>query len=55
MQKKVIVTLIQKDKQLILIIKDNGTGFEEKSAAAKKHWVCRGMRERTVMTGGTYI
>ena len=34
--KKVVVSLIQRDKQLILTIKDNGTGFDENIPAAKR-------------------
>ncbi|MEP7374433.1 MAG: PAS domain S-box protein [Chitinophagaceae bacterium] len=52
--KRVVVSLIQEDKQLILTIKDNGTGFEEKPAAAKKTLGLLGMKERTMMMGGIY-
>jgi len=52
--KNVEVFLIQKDKQLILTIKDNGIGFEEKPETAKKTLGLLGMKERTMMMGGIY-
>lgn len=52
--KKVEVFLIQEDKQLILTIKDNGIGFEEKPETAKKTLGLLGMKERTMMMGGIY-
>ena len=51
--KKVIVRLEQKDKKLILIIKDNGEGFDDKKAA-KQTLGLLGMKERTLMMGGQY-
>jgi signal transduction histidine kinase len=45
---------VQQDKQLILTIKDNGNGFEEKSPGAKKTLGLLGMKERTMMMGGEY-
>lgn len=50
---KVIVSLIQDQKQLILTIKDNGKGFEEKESA-KKTLGLLGMKERSQMMGGQY-
>lgn len=52
--KKVFASLIQEDKQLILTIKDNGTGFEEKPTAEKRTLGLLGMKERTMMMGGIY-
>ena len=51
---KVTVTLILEDKKLILTIKDNRIGFEEKPTAAKKTLGLLGMKERTMMMGGIY-
>jgi PAS domain S-box-containing protein len=51
--KKVIVRLEQKDKKLILIIKDNGEGYDDKKAA-KQTLGLLGMKERTLMMGGQY-
>jgi len=51
--KKVIVRLEQRDKKLILIIKDNGEGFDDKKAA-KQTLGLLGMKERTLMMGGQY-
>ncbi len=50
---KVIVSLVQKEKQLILTIRDNGKGFEEKKGV-KKTLGLLGMRERSQMMGGQY-
>ncbi len=52
--KNVYVSLVQKDKQLILTIRDNGTGFEEKSQGTRRTLGLLGMKERAVMMGGTY-
>lgn len=52
--KNVYVSLLQKDKQLILTIKDNGTGFEDKTQGTKKTLGLLGMKERTTMMGGIY-
>ena len=52
--KNVSVSLVQKDKQLILTIKDNGSGFEDISPGAKKTLGLLGMKERTMMMGGEY-
>lgn len=51
--KKVIVRLEQRDKKLILIIKDNGEGFDDKKAA-KQTLGLLGMKERTLMMDGQY-
>jgi PAS domain S-box-containing protein len=50
---KVIVSLIQNDKELVLTIKDNGKGFDEKEGD-KKTLGLLGMKERTQMMGGEY-
>jgi signal transduction histidine kinase len=52
--KNVYVSLSQRNKQLILTIKDNGTGFEEKSQGTRKTLGLLGMKERTKMMGGIY-
>lgn len=52
--KNVNVYLLQKDKQLILTIKDNGNGIEEKPPGARKTLGLLGMKERTTMMGGEY-
>ncbi|HEX9509237.1 MAG TPA: MEDS domain-containing protein [Puia sp.] len=51
---KVIVSLDQKDQQLILRIEDNGQGFEKEKITAKKTLGILGMRERCQMMGGDY-
>ena len=51
---KVIITITQKEKQLILTIKDNGVGFDKEKIAAKKTLGILGMKERTMMMGGIY-
>ena len=50
---KVTVSLVQKEKQLILTIRDNGKGFEEKKGV-KKTLGLLGMKERSQMMGGHY-
>ncbi|MGZ8539435.1 MAG: sensor histidine kinase [Chitinophagaceae bacterium] len=50
---KVTVSLEQEEKQLILTIRDNGKGFEEKSGI-KKTLGLLGMKERSKMMGGQY-
>lgn len=52
--KNVSVSLFQKDKQLILTIKDNGNGIEEKPPGSRKTLGLLGMKERTTMMGGEY-
>ncbi|HKZ68326.1 MAG TPA: ATP-binding protein, partial [Chitinophagaceae bacterium] len=51
--KKVIVNLTQKDKKLILTIRDNGEGFDDEKVP-KKTLGLLGMKERTLMMGGQY-
>jgi signal transduction histidine kinase len=50
---KVIVSLVQEDKHLILTIRDNGKGFQE-TPGAKKTLGLLGMKERSQMMGGAY-
>ncbi len=50
---KVMVSLEQEEKQLILTIRDNGKGFEENSGS-KKTLGLLGMKERSKMMGGQY-
>lgn len=50
---KVIVSLVQNEKQLILTIKDNGKGFEEEEGIRKTLGLL-GMKERSQMMGGQY-
>ena len=52
--KKVTVNLGKKGKQIVLVIKDNGTGFDIGKIASKKTLGILGMRERSFMMGGTY-
>lgn len=49
----VIVSLVQYEKELILTIKDDGKGFDEKEGD-KKTLGLLGMKERTQMMGGEY-
>ena len=52
--KNVNVSLLQKDNQLILTIRDNGVGFEEQPMTTKKTLGLLGMKERSMMMGGMY-
>ncbi len=52
--KNVNVSLLQKDNQLILTIRDNGIGFEEGPMTTKKTLGLLGMKERSMMMGGVY-
>ncbi len=52
--KNVNVSLLQKDNQLILTIRDNGIGFEEGPMSTKKTLGLLGMKERSMMMGGVY-
>lgn len=51
---KIIVTLDQKDQQLILSIEDDGQGFEKEKINAKQTLGILGMKERSQMMGGNY-
>jgi signal transduction histidine kinase len=52
--KNVSVSLLQKDNQLILTIRDNGIGFEAEPMTTKKTLGLLGMKERSMMMGGQY-
>ncbi|HZI54594.1 MAG TPA: PAS domain S-box protein, partial [Chitinophagaceae bacterium] len=52
--KNVSVSLLQKDNQLILTIRDNGIGFEEEPMTTQKTLGLLGMKERSTMMGGQY-
>ena len=52
--KNVSVSLLQKDNQLILTIRDNGIGFEEGPMTTKNTLGLLGMKERSMMMGGVY-
>ena len=52
--KNVSVSLLQKDNQLILTIRDNGIGFEEEPMTTQKTLGLLGMKERSMMMGGQY-
>lgn len=52
--KNVIVSLEQREKQLILSIKDDGVGFDKDKIASVRTLGILGMRERTAMMGGNY-
>ncbi len=47
-------SLIQKEKELELVITDNGKGFDLASIGPKKTLGLLGMKERTLMMGGAY-
>ncbi|MBL7745646.1 MAG: PAS domain S-box protein [Chitinophagaceae bacterium] len=52
--KKVDVSLMQQGQQLVLLIEDNGKGFDTEAVAEKKTLGITGMKERALMIGGTY-
>lgn len=52
---KVIVTFEKMDEKIVLTIEDNGTGFDEKEAAAKRTLGVLGMKERAIVMGGEYL
>jgi two-component system NarL family sensor kinase len=54
MAKNVTVELLQKNDQLILSIEDDGKGFDKQKAAEMKTLGILGMRERSMMMGGSY-
>jgi PAS domain S-box-containing protein len=53
--KKVKVKLEKKNKEIVLLIKDNGVGFDERKAAVKKTLGVLGMKERAAGIGGQYL
>jgi len=52
--KNVTVTFQKYDDRLVIIVQDDGVGFEIKDAVSKKTLGLLGMRERVAMMGGTY-
>ena len=52
---KVIVTFENKNGKIVLTIKDNGSGFDEKKAAEKRTLGVLGMKERANVMGGEYL
>lgn len=53
--KKVIIELAEKNKELILTVKDNGIGISEKQISDSKSYGLLGMRERARYFGGDMI
>lgn len=51
---KVDVTFIEQDNQLILLIEDNGKGFDPNALRDKKTLGIMGMQERAIMINGVY-
>jgi PAS domain S-box-containing protein len=51
---KVDVTFIKQGEQLILLIEDNGKGFDPKATREKKTLGIIGMQERAIMINGSY-
>lgn len=51
---QVISSLTQKDRNMVLVISDNGNGFDIKRIKAKKTLGLLGMKERVLMIGGNY-
>ena len=52
--KKLEVTLEHKNNNIILIIKDDGNGFDKDKITDKRTLGILGMKERTSMLGGIY-
>lgn len=52
---KVAAELTLHKDQLVLIISDNGKGFDPESAKAKKHLGLVGMKERALMINGEFV
>lgn len=52
--KKVAIKLEKENDDLVLIIEDNGVGFDEKKASSKRTLGVLGMKERAVAIGGVY-
>jgi signal transduction histidine kinase len=48
-----LISLAQKDNQLIFILSDDGRGFENKTNVQGDHFGLQGMRERAEAVGGT--
>jgi signal transduction histidine kinase len=52
--KTVVVDLSRDGDTLVMVIQDDGIGFDKDKIAVKKTLGILGMRERTAMMGGTY-
>lgn len=52
--KKTTISLQQKEGNIVLVIKDNGAGFDKEKIASKKTFGILGMKERSEMLGGVY-
>lgn len=52
---EVLINLEKRGNKLYLLINDNGIGFDEKEAAAKKTLGVLGMKERAAAFGGEYF
>jgi signal transduction histidine kinase len=52
--KNATISLQQQNDQLVLIIQDNGVGFDKEKLGGKKTLGILGMKERAAMMGGTY-
>jgi PAS domain S-box-containing protein len=51
---KVDISLVRQGNQLVLLIEDNGRGFEHEEIQHKKTLGIMGMKERAIMMGGSY-
>ena len=51
---KVDISLVRQENQLVLLIEDNGKGFEREDIQHKKTLGIMGMKERAIMMGGSY-
>jgi PAS domain S-box-containing protein len=51
---EVDVSLVKEGKQLVLLIEDNGRGFDPQEGPERKTLGILGMKERAMMLGGTY-
>ncbi len=52
--KKVLVKLEKKNDDIVLMIEDNGIGYDEKKAVIKRTLGVLGMKERAAVIGGKY-
>ena len=48
------IKLEKKENKFLLLIEDDGAGYDEKKAAAKKTLGVLGMKERAAVMGGEY-
>lgn len=51
---KTDVSLVEQDGQIVLLIEDNGVGFDNNELVRGKTLGILGMKERAIMMGGTY-